>query len=258
MMKSMRAKTIGRAALAAVVVTGTLVGGLGLAAGLALIAVQPEVVDAPTPVVAGAALEPPTRTSQEVPSERLSAWPPLVELPGRISAGTHTFPIAADSDYSSAHHDYPASDIFADCGSPVVAPIDGQVSQTATVDRWDPDTNLGEDRGGLSFTLIGADGVRYYGSHLATVTVEPGDLVRSGQPVGTVGETGSAADTGCHLHLGLSPAECGPDDWFVRRGVVLPYEYLRSWAEGVDAFPDVEVSEWQERNGCPTDPTVYP
>ena len=256
-MKGVSAKAVGRVALAAVILTGTVVGGLGLATGLALIAVEPEVVEAPAPVVAGAAVEPPARTAQE-PIERLSAWPPLTELPGRITAGTHTFPVAAESDYSAGHHDYPASDIFADCGSPVLAPTDGQVSQTTTVDRWDPETNLGADRGGLSFTLIGVDGVRYYFSHLAKVTAKPGDLVRSGQQVGTVGDTGSAAGTGCHLHLGLSPAECGPDDWFVRRGVVPPYAYLRSWVKGVDAFPAVEVRQWHERNGCPTDPTVYP
>lgn len=132
-------------------------------------------------------------------------------------------------------------------------PGHGQVSQTAAVDRWEAATNLGADRGGLAFTLVGGDGVRYYGSHLAALAwcSRGSSWARSGRPARRPG-------TSCHLHHGLSPAECGPDDWFVRRGVVSPYPYLRAWVAGRDAFPAVAVGDWHERNGCPTEADVYP
>ena len=134
----------------------------------------------------------------------------------------------------------------------------GPDGMTTTVDRWDAGADVGADRGGLSVTLVGNDGVRYYGSHLSAVLVEPGQRVRAGEVLGAVGDTGSAAGTGCHLHLGLSPAGCGPGDWFTRRGAVGPYPYLQSWGTGADADPAPEVRAWHARNGCPTAPTTYP
>ena len=107
-------------------------------------------------------------------------------------------------------------------------------------------------------TLLGEDGVRYYGSHLAAVLVVPDQKVRAGEVLGAVGETGSAAGTGCHLHLGLSPASCGPGDWFTRRGAVSPFPFLESWRTGVDTDPAPAVRAWRHGHGCPTEPDVYP
>ncbi len=107
-------------------------------------------------------------------------------------------------------------------------------------------------------TLLGDDGVRYYGSHLSEVSVQPGQRVQAGEVLGAVGETGSASGTGCHLHLGISPAGCGPGDWFTRRGVVSPYPFLERWRTGTDADPAPEVRAWHAANGCPTEPAAYP
>ncbi len=253
----MRADGWGRTALAVSAITLAVVGGLGLAVGLAWMAVGPTGADTPATLAPTATADRPTLTPTSRPPGP-TATAPLPALPGRVAAGTHTFPLAGAAEYSAAHHDYPATDLFAACGTAFLAPADGEVSGTTTVDRWQADTNLGPERGGLAVTLVGVDGVRYYGSHLEAVAVTAGERVRSGQVLGTVGETGSAAGTGCHLHFGISPAECGPDDWFVRRGVVSPYRYLRDWAKGVDAFPAVEVRRWHRANGCPTQAGVYP
>ena len=48
-------------------------------------------------------------------------------------------------------------------------PIDGVVDEVSRTDSWSGKTNLGIDRGGLYVSIIGTDGVRYYGSHLRTV-----------------------------------------------------------------------------------------
>ncbi len=108
----------------------------------------------------------------------------------------HVFPIqpANIASYGRSHHDYPAADIFAPCGSTVVAPVAGAISEITTVDTWDPKVDDGATRGGLSVTLIGDDGVRYYGSHLSAIdpAIAVGVRVAVGQPVGLVGNTGNA------------------------------------------------------------------
>ena len=147
----------------------------------------------------------------------------------------HVFPIqpANVASYGRSHHDYPAADIFAPCGSTVVAPVSGAISEITTVDTWDPKVDDGATRGGLSVTLIGDDGVRYYGSHLSAIdpAIAVGVRVAVGQPVGLVGNTGNAVGIVCHLHFGIS-APCGVGDWQVRRGTLQPAPLLDSWRAG--------------------------
>lgn len=247
--------------LASVLVAVAVVGGLGLALLLAteaapgLLPGAAAPTTAPTTGPSSGPAEPSARGAAALAPPEPEPLPPLA---GRVVAGTRAFPVAGGTDYATDHHDYPATDVFAACGTPVLAVAAGQVVETSTADRWDRATNVGADRGGLSVTVLGDDGVRYYGSHLASVEVQPGTWVRAGQVLGTVGDTGSAAGTGCHLHLGLSPARCGPGDWFTRRGVVSPYPYLESWRTGQDADPAPEVWQWYVENGCPAAPSAYP
>jgi peptidoglycan LD-endopeptidase LytH len=140
--------------------------------------------------------------------------------------------------YGRQHHDYPAADIFVPEGSTVVAVTSGVVDETRRVDRWDPRTNLGADRGGLSVSIVGDDGVRYYASHLSAVepSLEPGMRVYAGQPIGRSGKTGDAALTEAHVHFGISHPTF-PGDWAVRRGEVPPYDSLREWEQGIDVTP---------------------
>jgi murein DD-endopeptidase MepM/ murein hydrolase activator NlpD len=135
--------------------------------------------------------------------------------------------------FARYHHDYPATDIITNKGCAFLAPIDGVVDEVSRRDRWSGKSNRGADRGGLFVSIIGVDGVRYYGSHLSRVVddIAPGVEVRAGEKLGEVGTSGSARGTAPHLHFGLSwPTEKG--DWKIRRGAVLPYKYLKSWQKG--------------------------
>ena len=166
------------------------------------------------------------------------------------AAPIYTFPVAGCTvTYSKYHHDYPASDIFAKKGCAFVSPISGVVDEVNTVDKWSGKTNLGADRGGLSISIIGDDGLRYYGSHLSKIesSIVPGYKVATGEKLGEIGSTGSARGTKPHLHFGISyPTEKGI--WWVRRGVGLeskgktpPFKYLQAWQAGRDLKPRVVV-----------------
>ena len=166
------------------------------------------------------------------------------------AAPIYNFPVAdCKVTYSRYHHDYPAADIFGKKGCAFVSPIAGVVDEVNTVDRWSGKTNLGPDRGGLSVSIIGDDGLRYYGSHLLKIKAKiiPGYRVASGEKLGQIGSTGSARGTKAHLHFGISyPTEKGI--WCVRRGVGLekkgktsPYKYLQAWQAGKDLKPKVVV-----------------
>ena len=173
----------------------------------------------------------------------------FVALTTATAAPIYTFPIAGCTvTYSKYHHDYPASDIFAKKGCAFVAPIAGVVDEVNTEDKWSGKTNKGADRGGLSISIIGDDGNRYYGSHLSKIeaNIVPGYKVATGEKLGEIGSSGSAKGTKPHLHFGISyPTEKGI--WWVRRGVGLekgktsPWKYLQAWQVGKDLKPKVVI-----------------
>jgi peptidoglycan LD-endopeptidase LytH len=192
----------------------------------------------PAPAGAGAG---PTSTTRDAGTAAATAAPTTTRRattattrPAAPTAVRYRFPVTGcRTDYGRTHHDYPATDIFAARGCAFVAPVDGRVDEVARVDRWSPASDRGSDRGGRSVSLVGADGVRYYGSHLESVAagVRPGTQVRAGQLLGRVGNSGSARVTAVHLHFGISwPTR--PGVWWVRRGVVYPWRYLDSWRTG--------------------------
>ena len=138
--------------------------------------------------------------------------------------------------------------MFAARGCAVVAPVAGVVDEVSTVDRWDSSTNRGADRGGLSWSIVGVDGVRYYGSHLQKLVVKAGQRVQAGDLLGEVGNTGSAQGTATHLHFGLSwPTRHGI--WWVRRGMVAPADYLDSWRAGGSRSPVAAVAARHRQKG---------
>jgi murein DD-endopeptidase MepM/ murein hydrolase activator NlpD len=172
-------------------------------------------------------------------------------MPSATAAPIYIFPVAeCKVDYAHAHHDYPATDILTTAGCKFVSPINGTVDEVNRVDRWSGKSNLGIDRGGLFVSIIGEDGVRYYGSHLRSIvaSIQPGVVVTAGQVLGQVGATGSAKGTHPHLHFGISwptPA----DTWWVRRGEVLPWKYLDAWNKGNDLSPAKAVAALKAKVG---------
>ena len=175
----------------------------------------------------------------------------VLPLASAQAAPVYQFPVAGcEVNYARAHHDYAATDILAKAGCKFVAPIDGVVDEVNRVDLWKSPPNNGIDRGGLSVSIIGVDGVRYYGSHLRSIpaSIQPGVEVKAGRLLGAIGSTGSARGTAPHLHFGISwPTEA--DIWWVRRGEVLPWKYLDAWKKGKDLSPVKEVAARKAKVG---------
>jgi len=199
----------------------------------------------------------PTATSRPTthPSTHPSTHPtvPITTSPPPPSGSgrDYRFPVAGCRvNYGSAHHDYPATDIFADKGCAFVAVVSGTVDEVSYRDTWSSKVNSGASRGGLSLSIVGSDGVRYYGSHLSAIAsgIAPGVHVRAGQLLGRVGNTGDARYVATHVHFGISwPTRSGV--WWVRRGEVSPYTYLNSWRAGGNLSPHAAVAREHSRQG---------
>lgn len=175
-------------------------------------------------------------------------------LPASQASFVYLFPVSGcETKYARAHHDYPATDINQvrkkdKCT--FVAPIGGVVEDVSRKDRWTYKTNRGEDRGGRSVSFIGDDGVRYYGSHLASIEkgIAPGVRIEAGAVIGIVGSSGSARGTVPHLHFGIS-YPTAPGDWEIRRGVIWPWKYLDAWRDGKNLSPVKAVARAKESAG---------
>jgi len=83
------------------------------------------------------------------------------------------------------------NDMFAVRGTPVVAPVEGRVEQRTG------------GLGGNAVHLYGADGHRYYFSHLGRYAAK--GRVGAGAVIGYVGNTGNAVTTIPHLHFEIHP-----------------------------------------------------
>jgi peptidoglycan LD-endopeptidase LytH len=163
----------------------------------------------------------------------------------------YVFPVVGcTASPSSSHHDYPASDIFTNKGCRFVAVVAGRVDEVSYVDRWSPSHNGGAVRGGRSVSIVGDDGVRYYGSHLLRIAagIKPGVRVHAGQLLGRIDNSGDARYTPTHVHFGISwPTRHGI--WWVRRGEVWPQSYLRAWRNHHNLSPAPEVRRVHARMG---------
>lgn len=199
-------------------------------------------------------------SSTSADAARTTTSPEVTSAPATTSAPPvqRVFPVLGKASYGHDHHGYPATDIMAACGLAYVAPISGVILEVDRIDDYDPKTNLGLTRGGLSVSLLGDDGVRYYGSHFSAIeeAVQPGVRVEAGDRLATVGRTGDAS--ACHVHFGLSPACARTGDWWNRRGTIWPWKYLDSWRSGGNLSPVPEIQQWEAANGCPEQPRVEP
>jgi murein DD-endopeptidase MepM/ murein hydrolase activator NlpD len=101
-------------------------------------------------------------------------------------------------------HNYNAVDIANSCGTPVVAAADGIVVPDPNI----PDVAGGWNGGYGNFVLIEhsfGTGIYTRYAHLSQILVQIGDLVKQGQEIGLMGESGEA--TGCHVHFEVIGAQ---------------------------------------------------
>jgi peptidoglycan LD-endopeptidase LytH len=198
----------------------------GAAAPPATVATTTVAPNTPAPTTT----EPPTTAA---PTTTTAAATTVAPAPVR-----YRYPVAGCRATYGQHAGYPAADMFTGRGCAFVAPVAGRVDEVTRTDTWRQASDRGADRGGRSVSLIGVDGVRYYGSHLEAVApgIAPGVRVRAGQLLGRIGNSGSARITPVHLHFGISwPTR--PGIWWVRRGTVPPQRYLDSWRDGGKLSP---------------------
>jgi murein DD-endopeptidase MepM/ murein hydrolase activator NlpD len=186
------------------------------------------------------------------PSASAKAKPKASESATTSTKVKYVFPVdASNVDWSNTHSKYPATDLFVDCGKRFVATTSGTVLEVSLTDRYVEGNPDGPNNGGLSVSIEGDDGVRYYGSHLSKVQsgIKAGVRVKGGQLLGLTGRTGNSSGV-CHLHYGISPPCAKTGDWKVRRGVVWPYTYLASWRKGGQKSPVATVTSWEKDNDC--------
>jgi peptidoglycan LD-endopeptidase LytH len=186
------------------------------------------------PPPAGAAA-PPATTEAPAATTTAPVGPSTTAAPAPVR---YRYPVAGCRATYGQHSGYPAADMFTGRGCAFVAPVAGRIDEVTRTDSWRQASDRGADRGGRSVSLVGVDGVRYYGSHLEAVApgVVPGLRVRAGQPLGRIGNSGSARVTAPHLHFAISwPTR--PGIWWVRRGMVQPARYLDAWRAGQELSP---------------------
>ena len=174
-----------------------------------------------------------------------------IALPISQAAPRYTFPIqGCKYTYGRYHHNYPATDILTHVGCLFVAPTAGVVDEVNRIDRFTWKTDRGVDRGGLSLSIIGDDGVRYYGSHLSYISSKmvPGYRVAVGEVMARIGVSGDAKGTAPHLHFGISWST-PKGIWWVRRGELYPWKYLDAWKAGKDLSPATSVAALEKKVG---------
>ena len=115
-------------------------------------------------------------------------------------------------------------DIFAPKGTPAVASADGVITGVKE-----------EGIGGKVVWLrpTGKDYYLYY-AHLDKQLVQEGQIVRQGDVVGTVGNTGNARNTPSHLHFGV----------YMNHGPVDPYPFINKEVKTAPAVPEKSLANY--------------
>jgi murein DD-endopeptidase MepM/ murein hydrolase activator NlpD len=135
----------------------------------------------------------------------------------------YAFPILGSHEYgmsagrfgaARSGHTHQGQDVMAACGTPLVAARGGTVQMST----WD-------DAAG-NYLVIDGKGTAndFMYAHLAKPSpLKEGDTVRTGQPIGIVGDTGDAQ--GCHLHFEI----WGAPGWYEGGSPFDPLPYLEKW-----------------------------
>ena len=175
----------------------------------------------------------------------------MINIQMAQAAPKYAFPILdCKVTYAHVHHDYPATDILGKKGCKFVAVTGGVVDELRKVDTYNYKKPTGDTKGGIFVSIVGDDGVRYYGSHLMKVApgIEVGTRVEAGTLLGYLGDSGDARGTAPHVHFGISWPTAS-NIWWVRRGELYPWRYLDAWKAGKDASPASAVAKLKAKYG---------
>ncbi len=135
----------------------------------------------------------------------------------------YAFPILGAHEYgmgagrfgaARSGHTHQGQDVMAACGTPLVAARGGIVQYA------------GYEGNAGNYIVIDGRGTTYdfMYAHLAEPSpLHTGETVRTGQPIGVVGETGDAQ--GCHLHFEM----WGAPGWYEGGSPFDPLPYLEEW-----------------------------
>ncbi|MBA2637491.1 MAG: M23 family metallopeptidase, partial [Solirubrobacterales bacterium] len=164
-----------------------------------------------------------SKTQRSRPSQPLEVEPAAAAAERALApAGDAVYPLRGKYTYGASNANrfggggrHQGQDVFAGCGTPLVAAQAGKVERAGF-----------EGAMGNHVVVTRPDGASQVYMHLAGPPhVQPGDSVSAGQRLGAVGETGRA--TGCHLHFEIWNAP----GW--TRGVPIdPMPALRGWEGG--------------------------
>lgn len=129
--------------------------------------------------------------------------------------GAHEFGMGAGRfGAGRAGHTHQGQDTMAECGTPLVAARGGTVQYS------------GYQALAGNYVVIDGRGspIDFMYAHLAEPSpLQAGEIVRTGQPLGVVGETGDA--TACHLHFEMWSAP----GWYEGGSPFDPLPYLEEW-----------------------------
>jgi murein DD-endopeptidase MepM/ murein hydrolase activator NlpD len=129
--------------------------------------------------------------------------------------GAHEFGLGAGRfGAGRSGHTHQGQDVMAECGTPLVAARGGIVQYS------EYEANAG------NYVVIDGKGTPndFMYAHLAEPSpLQVGEPVRTGQPIGIVGDTGDA--TACHLHFEM----WGPPGWYEGGSPFDPLAYLEKW-----------------------------
>lgn len=150
---------------------------------------------------------------------------------GKSDAAAGSF-WGADRDNGARRHE--GIDIFAAKGTPVVAAAPGMVTRVGDTPR-----------GGLVVWLADTHGQHLYYAHLSRQLVQPGTVVKVGDTLGLVGNTGNARTTPPHLHFGIYRGG---------RGAVDPFPFVRRADKEPAAprTPNERLGQWVRLTGSRT------
>jgi murein DD-endopeptidase MepM/ murein hydrolase activator NlpD len=152
--------------------------------------------------------------------------------------------------YPNDHLGYPAVDVEG-CYARILAPTAGFISKIHRLDKWTPENDSPGTRGGLTITVQGDDGIRYFFSHLGRIKVLKNQRVAAGDWIGVMGSSGNARVTRCHTHFGMSRV-CPLAEVYLLQGEIWPQKYLNAWKNGEQLSPRKEIRKLEKNDplGC--------